>query len=936
MSFMFTYCSGLTELDLSSFDTSKVTLMNNMFAECSGLTELDLSGFDTAKVTDMSDMFGYCSGLTSLDLSSFDTSKVELMNSMFGRCSGLTSLDLSSFDTANVTQMDSMFDGCTSLTELDLSSFETSSATDMGDLFIGADNLDTLTLGKNFAAVTEDMRLRQTDGGWFVQGSYSEPVGGSGDYAVIAAPENQMTYKKYGYCGSTAYWRYEEDTRTLYIFGSGDMEDYNNHAPWAEKAIETAVIENGITVIGKNAFADCTGLSSVTLPDSLEAIADSAFAGCTGLSNITLPDSLEVIGDCAFAGCTGLSSIEIPAGVSTFGFSSGSTYNVFEGCSSLAKINVAADNTVYMSKDGILFNKTGDILIYCPEGRTGSYTVPDGVKEIGTFAFRHSGLTDITLPDGLEIISSLAFSGSAIKKLDIPDTVTHIGQSILNGISDAEVIVPVSFQPSGTGLRALNGTTNLTVNYVGTEAQWDALKLDLSCAENLKVVNCDYREEADLDLAVSQPENQKYTGEAQKPEITVALDGKTVDPIYYTVSYEDNVDVGTAKATVEISTALVGRYACAIEKPFQITPADSISVAPVARELTYNGKAQALVVQGSSEHGTMLYSLDGETYSKELPKGTDADLYTVYFYVKGDKNHNDTAVDYFYVRIKQAELKITADPQTKTYGDPDPELTYTAEGLMSGDKITGSPERMEGENRGMQYITQGTLSAGSNYDIDFTDNFLEITPKEVTLKWSGGPFVYDGTEKHVTAEIIGLADGDDVTLEYNDQSYGKNNTGYSIYSFPYHAEATLSGPDAGNYTLNDDGYDWEIRPAQMNAEVSGYEGVYDGKAHGITVLPEPEDAVVLYGTDYSEEKMGGVQPLNEKITMYLYGHGTSECPTFTDAGDYKVYYAVQKDHYDYFADSEHIKIHCERPEQRLRQGAEQADLRAGRRDCGGR
>ena len=74
---------SLTNLDLSSFDTSKVTNMSHMFGSCDSLTNLDLSSFNTSKVMDMSRMFVGCSSLTNLDLSSFDTSKVTDMSYMF-------------------------------------------------------------------------------------------------------------------------------------------------------------------------------------------------------------------------------------------------------------------------------------------------------------------------------------------------------------------------------------------------------------------------------------------------------------------------------------------------------------------------------------------------------------------------------------------------------------------------------------------------------------------------------------------------------------------------------------------------------------------------------------------------------------------------------------------------------------------------------------
>lgn len=114
MSNMFGVCSGLTSLEVSSFDTSNVTSMNNMFVNCSGLTSLDLSNFDTSKVTNMASMFNGCRGLTSLVLSNFKTNNVNNMNGMFANCIGLTFLDLSGWDMNNATTQN-MFNTCTSL-----------------------------------------------------------------------------------------------------------------------------------------------------------------------------------------------------------------------------------------------------------------------------------------------------------------------------------------------------------------------------------------------------------------------------------------------------------------------------------------------------------------------------------------------------------------------------------------------------------------------------------------------------------------------------------------------------------------------------------------------------------------------------------------------------------------------------------------------------
>ena len=128
--FMFDDCQAQS-IDLSSFDTSKVTNMHGMFYECQA-KHIDLSNFDTSKVTNMEGMFKECQA-QSLDLSSFDTSKVTDMSYMFSDCQA-KSLDLSSFDTSKVTDMSYMFSECQAKF-IDLSSFDTSKVTDMSYIF---------------------------------------------------------------------------------------------------------------------------------------------------------------------------------------------------------------------------------------------------------------------------------------------------------------------------------------------------------------------------------------------------------------------------------------------------------------------------------------------------------------------------------------------------------------------------------------------------------------------------------------------------------------------------------------------------------------------------------------------------------------------------------------------------------------------------------
>lgn len=140
MSYMFWQCGtatgvGMKELNVTSFDTSRVTTMCNMFRNVV-VSTIDVSGFNTSNVTDFSSMFNGMSGLTTLDVTSFNTSKATDMQGMFNWCTGVQSITMGEeFTTSNVTTMSSMFSGCKSLTTLDVSGFDTSNVTNMRYMF---------------------------------------------------------------------------------------------------------------------------------------------------------------------------------------------------------------------------------------------------------------------------------------------------------------------------------------------------------------------------------------------------------------------------------------------------------------------------------------------------------------------------------------------------------------------------------------------------------------------------------------------------------------------------------------------------------------------------------------------------------------------------------------------------------------------------------
>ena len=88
-----------------------------------------------------------------------------------------------------------------------------------------------------------------------------------------------------------------------------------------------------VTSLGDRCFRGRTGLTSVTIPNSVTSLGDECFSGSTGLTSITIPNFVTSLGDDCFSGCTGLTSITIPNSVTSLGF------RCFYGCNSLSTIS---------------------------------------------------------------------------------------------------------------------------------------------------------------------------------------------------------------------------------------------------------------------------------------------------------------------------------------------------------------------------------------------------------------------------------------------------------------------------------------------------------------------------------------------------------------------------------------------------------------------
>ena len=161
--------------------------------------------------------------------------------------------------------------------------------------------------------------------------------------------------------GSTNIESFEYDGIIEYIGDNGFR---------ACKNLKSIELKNGLQYIGNSAF-DSSGLTQLTLPDSLTSLGNGAFANCTGLTKLTLPDSLTSIGDGAFNRCSGLTQLTLPNSITSIGDSA------FSGC---------------------------------------------------------TGLTELTLPDSLTSIRGGAFAGCINAIIHVPETIETIDSGAFGGV----------------------------------------------------------------------------------------------------------------------------------------------------------------------------------------------------------------------------------------------------------------------------------------------------------------------------------------------------------------------------------------------------------------------------------------------------------------------------------------------------------------------
>ena len=323
----------------------------------------------------------------------------------------------------------SAFEGCTALEEFE---YPESVTAVPEKCFAGATALAEIKEHKNLKNVAADAfegtawENAQPDGALsFGRVTY----GVKGKVKDIEIPKGVSLIEDYVFLGCDYI-----ETVTL----GPDVEEIGLYAFQNCTKLETVNFDDAIGVLEAGAFKGCKALKAADFSKStLAAIGYEAFADCTSLAEIKLPETVSDIGDYAFAN-TKFKEIEFGKNVNAVGA------NAFVGNTTLEAINVVSNNKEFSSIDGVLYNKKGRALVTFPAGITGTYELPQGVEEIKDYAFRNARISVVKLAEepALRYIGLNAFENSQIKEIEISANIEKINS---NTFKNANKLSKVTF-----------------------------------------------------------------------------------------------------------------------------------------------------------------------------------------------------------------------------------------------------------------------------------------------------------------------------------------------------------------------------------------------------------------------------------------------------------------------------------------------------------
>lgn len=312
----------------------------------------------------------------------------------------------------------------------------------MKKLFISALSLVLIMVSMSIAAhAEEELYYWQTEDGIF-EYCYSVNEDNTATIWGIGFSDGSKTPNPYiipdaieGHTVTVISGTLVDDWNMISVFengenGSGKHEPYFYGAwHWDDTII---IIPESVHTIGDYTFSFID--ARIVVPGSVRTIGEKAFYGCEKLigSDLNL-ENLTHLGSNAFEKCTALKSIQLPDTLASIGD------NPFSRCESLGIIEISAQHPYLAYQDGVLFEKaTKRLVTYLSSNANEEYSIPDGILEIGAYAFCDSiHLTLLNIPDSVTAIGANAFisynSKQVSRVIEVPASVIEIGETAFYG-----------------------------------------------------------------------------------------------------------------------------------------------------------------------------------------------------------------------------------------------------------------------------------------------------------------------------------------------------------------------------------------------------------------------------------------------------------------------------------------------------------------------